>query len=314
MGARGGYIGEMHGEREWSFDGMDTPVSGRGTERHERVVTRPEHGGVAGHYDHPELMPTIERGLLLAGADPLRPRLGELAPLDQFHTRGMDATLELAALAGVSPRDRVLDLGGGIGGPARVLAERLGAAVTVVDLTPAYCAVGEALTARTGLAGRVRFVAGDATDPPLPPGGFDLVWTQHSSMNIADKERLHAAAYRMLRPGGRYALHEIMAGPVQPIRFPVPWASTPSLSHLRPPEAARAAIRAAGFEEVAWRDVTPETLAWSRARAAAAASGSPALGLHLLLGDRFRPAFENLGRNLEEDRLRVVEALFRRPG
>jgi len=279
----------------------------------DRVMARPV-GGVARHYARADLLDLIERGLRAAGKDPLHPALEDLAPLDQFHTRGLEATLELAALARVGAGDRVLDLGGGIGGAARVLAARCGADVTVVDLTPDYCAVGEDLTARIGLSARVRFVAGDATDPPADPAGFDLVWTQHSTMNIADKARLFAAAHRMLRPGGRLALHEIMAGPAQPIHFPVPWASAPAISHLRPPDAMRAAVRAAGFRELEWRDVTPQTVEWVQGRLGAAAGGPPALGLHLLLGEGFRTAIENLDRNLREDRLRVVEALFERVG
>jgi SAM-dependent methyltransferase len=270
------------------------------------------HDSVAAHYSRPRLLEQIEQALRESGKDPARLRVADLAPVDHFHTRGLQATLELARLAGAHAGDRVLDLGGGIGGPARVLAAQFGCTVTVVDLTPDYCRTGEALTAWTGLADRVRFVVGDATDPPVEPASFDLVWTQHSSMNIADKERLYAAAFRALRVGGRLALHDIMAGPRQPIRFPVPWAATPDLSHLRSAEAMREAILGAGFRMREWREVTPPTLVWVRERLAAGGAGP--LGVHLHLGERFRPAFENMALNLEEGRLRVVEALFERPG
>jgi ubiquinone/menaquinone biosynthesis C-methylase UbiE len=131
-------------------------------------------------------------------------------------------------------------VGGGIGGPARTLAAEFGCTVTVLDLTEAYCRLGEL----TGLSDRVSFRHGSAYDMPLGDGGFDVAWTQHSSMNMEDKERLYAEIRRVLRPGGTLVLHEVVAGPVQPVQFPVPWASDPSISFLRAPEEIRAAPRA----------------------------------------------------------------------
>jgi len=135
-------------------------------------------------------------------------------------------------------------------------------------------------------------------------------------MNIAAKERLYAEIRRVLRPDGRVALHEIMAGPVQPVHFPVPWASDPSISFLQPPETIRALLKHTGFDEMAWSDVSQPALAWSRERAAAsAAAGSatlPPLGLHLLLGPLFGTAFQNQVRNLEENRIVIVQAVCRR--
>lgn len=233
---------------------------------------------------------------------------------DQLHSRGKEATLELARLAGLRADERVLDVGGGLGGPARTLAREVGCRVTVLDLTEEYCRVGEMLTARTGLGERVEFRHGDALAMPFADGAFDVAWTQHSTMNIADKERLYAEMRRALRPGGRLAMHEIMAGPVQPIHFPVPWAPDPSISFLRPPGEVRALLQALGFEEMAWEDVTQLSLGWLRERAATAAAGQagPPLGLHLALGSSFGMALRNVLRGLEEERLVIVEAVLER--
>ena len=267
--------------------------------------------GITGHYGQPQLIERIDAGIRAAGKDPAQVVSEDLGPVDQFHTRGTEATLALAAIAELQPEERVLDLGGGIGGGARLLAKRFGARVTVVDLTPEYCEVGEILTRRQGLSERVRFLTGDAVDPPVPPGSFDVVWTQHSTMNIPDKDGLYRAARRSLRPGGRFAMHEIMAGPEQPVYFPVPWAPGPEISFLRPPDEVRASLQRADFRETVWRDVTQETIDWLRTRMAAAAAAGPApIGLHLLLGDRFPPAFQNIVRNFEENRIRVVEAVL----
>ncbi|CAA9452538.1 MAG: hypothetical protein AVDCRST_MAG80-2450 [uncultured Rubrobacteraceae bacterium] len=147
---------------------------------------------------------------------------------------------------------RVLDVGGGLGGPARNLASEIGCSVEVLDVTEEFCRAGEILTTRTGLGDLVSFRHASALDMPHPDASFDVVWMQHSSMNIADKERLYAEIHRVLRPGGHLALHEIMAGPVTPIHFPVPWARGPEISFLRPPEEVRALITGIGFEESAW--------------------------------------------------------------
>ena len=145
----------------------------------------------------------------------------DLAPLDQFHGGGKGATVRLARLAGLTPGVRVLDVGGGLGGPARTLAVEYGCHVTVVDLTESYVRAAEMLTARLGLGGRVMHYVGDALELPFDEGMFDVVWTQNSGMHTAAKDRLYRGFHRVLRPGGLLAFQEPMAGPVQPPIFPV---------------------------------------------------------------------------------------------
>jgi SAM-dependent methyltransferase len=144
------------------------------------------------HYGGRDLAASILAGLRAAGKDVERLSPDDLAAVDQFHLRGKEATLELAHLAGLTSGLQVLDVGGGLGGPARTLAAEFDCGITVLDLTEDYCRVGELLTSRTGLSTRVRFQTGNALKMPFPPERFDLVWTQHSSMNIADKEELYA--------------------------------------------------------------------------------------------------------------------------
>lgn len=265
------------------------------------------------HYGSRNLVDTI-RAALRAGDIGTHPTIDDLAPLDQFHTGGRTATRQLADRAGLHAGQSVLDIGGGLGGPARTLASVYGCAVTVLDLTEAYCEAGADLTALTGLADRVTFRHGNALEMPFASGSFDVVWTQHATMNIDDKERLYAEAYRVLRLGGRLAFHEIMAGPVQPIRFPVPWARDPALSFLRPAEAVRSLLAAAGFVEVAWEDVTAWSRDWVRMRSERPAPDPPSpLGIHLLLGPDLREMSANSLRNLDERRVAIVRAVFDRP-
>ena len=234
--------------------------------------------------------------------------IDDLAPLDQFHGGGKAATVRLARLAGLQPGTRVLDVGGGLGGPARTLAVEFGCHVTVVDLTESYVPVAEVLTARLGLGDRVTHHAGDALELPFDDGTFDVVWTQNSGMNVAAKERLYVGFHRVLRPGGLLALQEPMAGPVQPPIFPVMWARDAATSFLRVPAEMRALIEAAGFRVRAWDDVTTE-IAGSGPNAEAPTHSIQAL----VMGEGLAAITRAGRRNRDEGRIVMVQAVFDRP-
>jgi ubiquinone/menaquinone biosynthesis C-methylase UbiE len=230
--------------------------------------------------------------------------------LDEFHTGGRAATLALAEHLDLGPQTRVLDAGAGLGGPARTLAAETGAHVTALDLTEEFVDVCRELVVRTGLDDRVEAVVGDVLALPFPDASFDVVWTQHVAMNIADKGRFYRELRRVVRPGGQLAFFDVVAGGRSPIHFPVPWAADQSLSFLAPASEVEAHVRAAGFEPDIWEDATAEAQAWfsgalERVRAA---GGPPPLGLHLIVPDLATKA-QNMLRNLAEDRVRVLRAV-----
>ncbi len=267
------------------------------------------------HYGRADLLEAILAAVRAAGKDPEALTPDDLAPVDQFHTRGKPATLELAQLAGLRAGMQVLDVGGGIGGPARTIAAEFGCSVTVLDLTEAYVHVGAQLTARTGLDGRVQHRHGSALALPFPDSSFDAAWTQHSSMNIEEKPRMYAEIRRVLRPGGVFALHEVMAGPAGEPHYPLPWADDATLSFLRPPSEIRALIAAAGFREAAWRDLTADSRGFfARLQSRQAEGGPPPFGVHLLMGAAAPLRIANITRSLAEDRLSVIEAVFNKEG
>lgn len=269
---------------------------------------------IAAHYgEGRDLAADVRTAIAAAGGNPADITWETLAPIDQLHTGGPDATAALARRAGLGPDDAVLDVGGGIGGPARMLAATIGCRVTVLDLTPAFARGGRSLSAAAGLADRVTFETGDAQAMPLADASFDVVWTQHSTMNIPDKPRLYAEAFRVLRPGGRLAMHEIVAGPAGPLHFPVPWAAEPGISFLLPADALRRTIEDAGFVARSWSDVSVAAAAALAAAAARPAAPGPTLGIHVLLGEGFAPAIRSIARNVAEARAVVVEAVFERP-
>ncbi len=231
----------------------------------------------------------------------------DLAPADHFHSGGKSATERLARLAQLRPGMRVLDVGGGLGGPARTLAAKFGCRVTLVDLTESYVRAGAALTARLGLADRVTHRVGDALALDVGAEPFDVVWTQNSGMNITDKERLYAGFARALRPGGVLALQEPMAGPVQPVLFPVMWARDAGASFLRGPAEMRKVIEAAGFQVRAWDDVTAE------AAGPSTGADSPAHSVQrIIMGDALEPIVRAGQRNREERRIVMIQAALER--
>jgi ubiquinone/menaquinone biosynthesis C-methylase UbiE len=249
---------------------------------------------------------TILDALAAAGKNKDTLTVDDLAPADQFHSGGKGATERLARLAQLQPGMRVLDVGGGLGGPARTLAAQYGCRVTVVDLTESYVRAATALTARLGLADRVTHRVGDALALDVD-GQFDVVWTQNSGMNISDKERLYAGFARVLRPGGLLALQEPMAGPVQPVLFPVMWAHDAGASFLRAPGEMRKVIEAAGFQMRAWDDVTAEAIGPSTGAA------SPAHSIQrIIMGDAVDAIARSGQKNREEGRIVMIQAVLAR--
>jgi SAM-dependent methyltransferase len=269
---------------------------------------------VARHYGDDDLTERLLGALVAAGLDLDALTPADLRPIDQFHIGGQPSVQELSRLAQIGSETNVLDVGGGLGGPARTLANDVGCHVTVLDLTESFVRAGAELTARSGLSDLVTHVHGDALALPFPDGTFDLAWLQHASMNIPDKRALFTELRRVLRPGGTLALHEVTAGRVQPVHFPVPWARDSSISFLTSPDELRDLLGELGFREIAWNDVTEPSEAWFRATMERAASGPPnALGLRLLIGDRFLEMGRNLLRNMEEGRIAVIQAVLKSP-
>ena len=267
---------------------------------------------IAGHYGRADLGAVILAALAATGKDVDRLTPDDLEPVDQLHSRGRTATIDLAGLLALDGHERILDLGCGIGGPSRYLAESFGCRVTGLDLTPEFCRVAGMLAERTGLADKVDYRVGDALAMPFPAESFDVVWSQSVAMNIADRDRLHAEIRRVLKLGGRHAFSEVVSGPAGPPHFPVPWARDASISFLRSAEATRRGLEAAGFRLLVFEDLTADAL--ERAQARMKASGAPlALGLHIVLGQDGPAMLKNMARNYEERRIGLVQGIAVRP-
>jgi sarcosine/dimethylglycine N-methyltransferase len=271
-------------------------------------------GSVRSHYASEGIAARILAALRAAQGEAAPVTADALAPLDHFHGRGVKATRELVALLEPRPGERVLDIGGGIGGPARWIAARFGCHVTSLDLTPEFCRAAEELNAATGLADRVRVVEGSATGLPFGEGEFGRAYSENVAMNVADKPRFYAEALRVLRPGGIFAFSHYGTGPKGEPDYPLPWAAGPATSFLCSPQETRDQVLAAGFELVLFRDKTGEVLPDLREnRRRLEEQGLPLLGLQTLMGERIRELQINVARSAEEGRLIVIEGLARKP-
>lgn len=277
----------------------------------------PAAGGVTEriqqHYTVSALGQRILDALVKAGKDPGQLKPEDLAALDEFHIRGRQATLDLASAAKIASHHSVLDVGSGLGGPARCLASRFGCRVTGLDLTDEYCQAARLLSERTGLAHLVRFEQGDALRMPFPDASFDVVWTEHVAMNIEDKPSLYREMRRVLRPGGTLAIYDVCEGRGDPVHFPVPWARSPDASWLVSPERLRALLGDAGFTIADWKDTTAQARGWFVALdEKVKREGPPPVSWSMLMGSDFPAMVRNQRRNLEEARIALIEVVAHR--
>jgi SAM-dependent methyltransferase len=265
---------------------------------------------VGEHYAGTGVVERLRAALAELGPEdrPLTTR--ELGAMDQFHTRGHAATADLAELAAIGPADRVLDLGCGIGGPARLIAETRGCRVTGVDLSEGFVEAARYLSQRTGQQERVEFHGGSALALDFADASFDVVLLQHVAMNIADRSRLYREIRRLLAPGGRFASYDVVRGDGEP-RYPAPWARAAADSFLLDAQATREAVEAAGLRVRAWRDDTAAARSWAAQLKATASRSRPTTpGLGVVMGPDFAVLAGNHARNLLEGRVGVLMAVF----
>ncbi|MFT5427059.1 MAG: ubiquinone/menaquinone biosynthesis C-methylase UbiE [Gammaproteobacteria bacterium] len=262
------------------------------------------------HYGFGGIMEKIEVALNLAGKDVGSLSVDDLAPIDEFHTRGRESTLEVAGMANLKPSDLVLDVGCGLGGTARHLVDHYQCNVVGVDLTEEYISVGKKLTDLVGLSDQVELHHGSALELPFEDESFDVVWTEHVQMNIADKHQFYSEIARVLKPGGRFLFHDVFRGTGDSPFYPVPWAEKEPISFLATEVDARAVIEDVGLSIEQWNVKVEESLEFFiKVIAKIEADGPPPLGIHILMGDNAKDKLQNYIRNLSEDCTSVAMGL-----
>jgi ubiquinone/menaquinone biosynthesis C-methylase UbiE len=265
---------------------------------------------VAQHYGRKGLEQTIVEALRMAGKDVDKLVADDLSGVDEFHLGWRPATAELAKQLGLAVGMQVLDIGSGIGGPARYFAGALGCRVTGIDLTDEFVQAATGLTRRVGLADRVSFQQGSALALPFPDGRFDCATLIHVGMNIADKAKLFSEVRRVLKPGGRFGVYEVMRTGTGDIPYPMPWAATPATSFVETPDTYRRLLEAAGFKVESQRSQTDLTLKLlGEMRAKAAKEGPPPLGLHVIMGAEAKERLANIFGCVESRLLAPTEII-----
>ena len=269
---------------------------------------------VTSHYTRGDLLARLEAALKGDGLDPRRPDLERLAPYDHFHGRGLEATKEMADSLQIGAGDHILDVGIGIGGPARYMAQRFGCRVTGIDLTAEFCEVARHLNRLLGFAGKVAFEQGDALRMPFADATFDGAYSMNVSMNIADKAALYREIRRVLKPGAWLVLSEIAKGAGAPMDYPTPWSRTAQTSFLATQEETVRTLQAAGFEIVQSRDTLKQSLDFGARSRAMVDRGEkpPHRAVQLMHGDVAPQAMANTARGLKEGRIVPIEILGRK--
>lgn len=276
--------------------------------------TKTYQEAITTHYERTRLSAEIFGALEKAGKQIASYQ--DATAFDQFHMRGLEATRELAALAGAGAGQRVLDLGCGLGGASRLLAAEFGCRVTGVDLMDEFIETATMLTRKSGLHAQVSFQKCNIMELPFEDDQFDVVWSQHTLMNVNDKDGLFRRIQRVLKPGGVFAFYEILTGRHQPVHYPVQWAGDPSINFLLPEDRFRLLLAEAGLELSQWQEVTLLCREWFQrivAKMARRTGDGPApLGLNLVIGPTAAEKARNTLRNLEEERIRVVYGVARK--
>ena len=269
---------------------------------------------IADHWDRGDVY-----GLIVSALNKMsKPLVGltveDLAPVDHFHARGFPATVELADRLPIKAHQHIIDIGCGLGGPARYIAQRFQCSVSGVDITESFVEAANKLTALVRMEGQVKIEHGDGQRLPYSNAYFDGAYTQHVTMNVADRPRFFAEAYRVLKPGAFFALTEHGLGAKGDPHYPVPWSADGNGSYLVTPSETRAFLEKAGFEDIVVEDTGAKYVAGYKTVMERAATGAlPPLGTHILMGETALQKTRNAARNVEEGRTHPIQLICRRP-
>ena len=270
-------------------------------------MTEIHSSSIAKHYGLGDLMIKIQSALNTLDKDMSSLKTEDLAPIDGFHTRGRASTQEVIALANITSSDKVLDVGCGLGGTARYLAEQFNCQVVGIDLTTEYVDVGRQLNTLLNMHSQVELHHASALDLPFENESFDYAWTEHVQMNIADKQRFYSEIVRVLKPSGRLMFHDVFRGEGDEPYYPVPWAEHSSISSLVTQERAKSIFSEVGLTVEQWLDKTQESIDFFESVSEKLSKTEmPPLGIHLLMGDTAKLKLENQARNLKEQRVTIA--------
>jgi MPBQ/MSBQ methyltransferase len=267
---------------------------------------------VAQHYGVPDLLKSIFKGLEAAGTDLNYLQPEDLSPVDEYHIGGRKATAYALEKLSLNEDQHVLDIGCGIGGTARYIAEQIGCKVTGIDITPEYISIAKTLTDLTGLGSKVTYEIASALAMPFESKTFDAAITIHVAMNIPERAALYGEIARVMKPGATLCVYDVMKKSDESFSFPVPWAKSADTSHLTTPGEMRKLLNDAGFDVREVDDRTDFALNFFKQSLASAADGPPPLGIHLIIGSNAPEKLKNMQCNIENGCISVVQMIVER--
>lgn len=269
---------------------------------------------VSTHYQHGSLIKVIEEGFNHQGKTPSDISLDDMSVIDEFHIGGRQASEEFLDQLQLQERSLVLDVGCGLGGPARFVASRFGCLVSGIDLTHEYVDTGNILSNWVGLDKKVVLQQGSAMALPFPDGQFDAAYMMHVGMNIVDKKSLFVEVFKVLKPDGIFGIYDVMQIGSGEMQYPAPWAASKSTSSLASPQDYQTGLKEAGFNILSTRERGDFAIEFfeNMKRRMAETNADPALGLHVLMGDDAKTKVANVLQSIKEGSIAPVELIAQR--
>lgn len=267
---------------------------------------------ISNYYSKNNLIDKILNWLENSGADMNDLRNSELRKFDHFHTNGSKATVELADLARLARGSSVLDVGCGIGGPLRKLADLYEITGVGIDLTEEFVTAARVITEKVNLNDKLQFLVADALALPFENKSFDAVLIQHVVMNIENKTDLFKELHRILKNDGLLMLQEVVRKNEQALTYPAFWAEDESISYLPDETNLKKELVQTGFQEFHWKEITPEAIGFYEMMLIALNKpdrSRPNLG-EIIHGDS-RSKTENLLIDMKEGKIGVVMGVYR---
>ncbi|MAJ11603.1 MAG: SAM-dependent methyltransferase [Thiotrichales bacterium] len=269
---------------------------------------------VSTHYQHGSLIKVIEEGFNRQGKAPPDISLDDMSVIDEFHIGGRQASEEFLDQLRLQERSLVLDVGCGLGGPARFVASQFGCLVSGIDLTHEYVDTGNVLSNWVGLDKKVILQQGSATALPFPDGQFDAAYMMHVGMNIADKKSLFVEVFKVLKPDGIFGIYDVMQVGSGEMQYPAPWAASKNTSSLASPQGYQTGLKEAGFNILATRERGDFAVEFfeNMKRRMAETTADPALGLHVLMGGDAKTKVANVLTSIKAGSIAPVEIIAQR--
>lgn len=272
----------------------------------------PNNSEISEHYARGDLLDSIRRGVDALGRTMDSVTVDDLAAVDEFHIGGQRASQNFLSQLNIGAPDHVVDIGCGLGGTSRFVAQRYGCAVSGIDLTAEFVETGTELCRWVGLEDRISLCHGSALSTPFGANEFDGGYMLHVGMNIKDKTALFTEVSRILKPGGCFGVYDVMATGNGDLAYPVPWADTFQTDAVAAVERYTRALHDAGFHVTALRNRREFALTFfEQLRSKTTRADLPPLGTHILMGDSAKKKVQNMLRNISSGCVAPVELICR---